>query len=249
MGSTPCHPVAKAMMDLLRGLWSRTLSPAQGFGARAAEAPSLGEAVQGLLMVRTPPAFLALLLGYLGFEQLYGRLTRMEGPVFDFLWANLPPNVDPAEVRAGFASLPPLPAFSHVLPWLVLLAPLGLLSLWLHDAVWDHACLWLLRGLKGRKTFRVSLVAEAEALKVGALGVALGLLGELPGVGCLFSVLSVPVGIYFWVLRGFALAAWHGCPPWKGVLATLLHALLAALFGLGTLAAFLFLVLQELRPS
>lgn len=234
-------------MENLQALWHRTIRPERAFAARAAEAPELGEAVWGLLAIRTGPAFLATLLGYSGLLQMHGRITRMEGPLFEYLFANLPPGTNPADLRAAFQALPPLPSLGQALPWLLLLAPLGVLSLWLHDAVWDHTCLWLLRGLKGRKSLRVTLVADAEALKVGSLGAALALLGELPGLGCLFSVLLFPIGVYFWVLRGFALAAWHGCPVWKGAVATLLHALLAALFGLGLLAGFLLLVIQELR--
>jgi hypothetical protein len=235
-------------MEHFRTLWDRALKPRMGFRARAAEAPSMAEACKGLLATRTPPAILALALGYFGFAQMYGRITRMEGPLFDYLWANLPETVNVSDVREAFRALPPLPSWSHVLPWLVLLAPLWVLSLWLHDAVWDHTCLWLLRGLKAPKTFGLSLVADAEALKVGTLGAVLDLLSGLPGAGCLFQVLLLPVGIYFWVMRGYALAAWHGCPVWKGVVATLLHAFLAGLFAALTLGAFAMLVLEAVRP-
>ena len=227
---------------------SRALEPREGFRARAAEGPTLAEAVKDLLLLRTPPALLAMVLGGLGFARLYGRICRMEGPMFDYLWANLPASANPEDLRAAFQSLPALPGLRQQLPWLLLLAPLGILSLWLHDAVWDHTCLWLLRGLRDPRSFRVTLLAEAEVLKVGVLGAALGLLGDLPGAGTWVTVLLLPVAIYFWVLRGYALAAWHRCPVWKGVLATLLHALLVGLFALGTLALFLFLVLAILRP-
>ena len=236
-------------MENLAALWHRSIRPEKGFRARAAQQPTLTEAVKGLLWVRTLPAFLALLLGYVGFQQMYGRITRMEGPLFDYLWANLPDTANPADLRASFQNLPALPSLGHVLPWLVLLAPLGILSMWFHDAAWDHLSLWLLRGLKARKCFRLTLVADAEALKVGTLGALLGLLGDLPILGCLGSVLLLPVGIYFWVLRGFALAAWHGCPAWKGVLATLVHALLMAVFTFGTLGVFMLMVFQAVRPS
>jgi hypothetical protein len=55
------------------------------------------------------------------------------------------------------------------------------------------------------------------------------------------------VAVYVWVLRGFALAAWHGCPIWKGVLATLLHGLLMAVLVFGTLGLIALLVLPQLR--
>ena len=77
-------------------------------------------------------------------------------------------------------------------------------------------------------------------------GAILAPLTSLPGVGW---VLALPVGIlgaYFWVLRGVALAAFQGCPTWKGIVATVLHAALAALFVLGTLLVFFVLLVQVL---
>jgi hypothetical protein len=41
------------------------------------------------------------------------------------------------------------------------------------------------------------------------------------------------VNLWFWGLRGFALAARHGCPPWKGVAATGLHLALLGCCGIG----------------
>ena len=236
-------------MENLRSLWTRAWAPRAGFAARAQQAPSLGEAFRGLILVRTPPALLASILGYLGFAAIYGRITRMEGPLFDYLWANLPDSANPADLKEAFQGLPPAPSLAHVLPWLALLAPIWVLSLWLHDAVWDHASLWLLRGLKTPKSFRVTLVAEAEVLKVGAVGAVLDFLGALPVAGWVFQILLFPLGVYFWIMRGYALAAWHGCPVWKGVVATLLHAALAGLFALVTLGGLAILVLAAVRPG
>ena len=231
-------------MESLLDLWRRVWDPAAGFRARAAQRPGLGPAVRDLLLVRTGPALLALILGYLSFTVGYGRISRAEGTLWDLVWARLPEQVNPADIRAVLASLPPLPAWWRVLPWCVLAAPVGVLSLWLHDAVWDHLALWLLRGLGRPRSFRTTLVADAEALKVGVFGALAGLLKNL---GLLFSVLLWPVGIWFWVLRGFALAAWHGCPVWKGVVATLLHALLMGILVGGLLLSVVVMVLQELR--
>lgn len=227
------------MSESVGALWNRARAPQQGFRDRCAARPALGEALRGLLAARTGPAFLSLVLSWLGFSSLYQGFLHLDGPAAQALLDKLPEGVSQADVRALLQGLPPLPSWGHVLPWLVLLAPLGVLSLWLHDAVWDHLCLWLLRGLRRPKSLGLTLVADAEALKVGALGTAVGLLGDLPGVGCLFTALLLPVGIYFWVLRGFALAAWHGCPLWKGITATLIHGALALILALGTLFLFL----------
>ena len=146
-------------MENFRTLWNRARAPRAGFQDRCRQAPSLGEAVRDLLLARTPPLILAMVLGYVGFCQMFGRIARMEGPMFDYLRANLPDTVNPGELREAFQGLPTLPSWQHVLPWMVLAAPIGVLSLWLHDAMWDHFCLWLLRGLKARKSLRVTLVA------------------------------------------------------------------------------------------
>jgi hypothetical protein len=200
-----------------------------------------------MLLVRTGPALAGLVLGYAAFAQGYGRITRMEGPLWDMLWTRLPDQLNPADLKAALQGLPPLPGWGHVLPWLVLLAPLGVLSIWLHDAVWDHLALWLLRGLGGQRSFRATLEADAESLKVGVVGALAGLLKYLPGVGFALGLLLLPVGLYFWIMRGYGLAAWHRCPVWKGVLATLLHALLMGILVFGSLAMLALLVLQELR--
>jgi hypothetical protein len=235
-------------LERLRGLWECARAPRLGFRARAARRPGLKEAGLDLLLTRTLPTLAALMLGYREISQGLLAVQRMDGPLWDQVWSRLPDQVAPADLRAAMAGLPTLPGLGRMLPWLALLAPLGVLSLWLHDAVWDHMALWLLGGLGGRKCFRTTLVADAEALNVATLGTAAGLLKFLPG-GMVFAVLLLPVGVYFWVLRGYALAAWHGCPPWKGVVATLLHAFLMGILVFGTLAVFAVLVLQELRLS
>ncbi len=194
-------------MESLRDLWARALAPAAGFRARAARPPGLGPAVKQLLMVRTPPALAGLILGYAAFAQGYARAGRMEGPLWDLLWTRLPDQVSPADLKAAMQGLPALPGWGRVLPWLVLLAPLGVLSLWLHDAVWDHLALWLLKGQAGPRSFRATLEADAEALKVGLFGALAGLLKYLPGVGFLLGLVLLPVSVYFWVLRGYPLAA------------------------------------------
>jgi hypothetical protein len=104
----------------------------------------------------------------------------------------------------------------------------------------------MLRGLKTQHSFRVTLLADADALGAGSLGALIGLLVYLPGLGPLFLVPCSAIATYFWVLRGFALAAFHGCPIWKGILATLLHALLMGCCTLGFLMMLLLLFAQVL---
>jgi hypothetical protein len=231
-------------MDWLRELWRCVRDPAAGFRARAARRPELGQAVRDLLLLRTGPALLALVAAYLSFAAAYGRIARAEGPLWDLVWARLPDQVHPADLKGILQSLPSAPAWWRVLPWFVLAAPVGVLSVWLHDSVWDHLALWLLRGLGRPRSLRTTLVADAEALQVGVFGALAGLLKYL---GFLFTVLLWPVGIWFWVLRGYALAAWHGCPVWKGVVATLLHALLMGILVGGLLLTVAVMVMQELR--
>jgi hypothetical protein len=235
------------MDGAIRDLWACARAPRPGFRARAARRPELRAALLGLLRIRTLPTLALLALGYLALVQGYDRARNLDGPLWSQLASRLPEGVGPTDLRAALAVLPALPGLARVLPGLVLVAPLGVLSLWLHDAVWDHLALWLLRGLAGPHSLRTTLVADAEALQVGVFGALAGLLPYLLGSGLLWTALLLPVALYFWVLRGFALAAWHGCPVWKGVLATLLHGLLMGVLVFGSLGLFVLTVFQQLR--
>jgi len=236
-----------SMLGAIQELWGCARTPGPGFRARAARGPGLRAALLGLLRIRTLPTLALLALGYLALVQGYDRARNLEGPLWSQLGARLPEGVGLADLRAALAALPILPGLARVLPWLVLLAPAGVLSLWLHDAVWDHLALWLLRGLAGPHSLRTTLVADAEALQVGVFGALAGLLPYLLGNGLLWTALLLPVALYFWILRGFALAAWHGCPVWKGILATLLHGLLMGVLVFGSLGLIGLLVFQQLR--
>lgn len=228
----------------LRDLWCCVLSPERGFGLLAERGIRLGPSLGGLLLLRGSVAFVEFVLAYMGAGRLYRGFLGMQGPVWDVLLRSLSPMTGMDEIRSLLLGLPPMPSLGRVWPWLLLAAPLYVASLWLHDAVWDHGFLWLLGGLKGRRGFGATLVAEAEALQVGVFGAIPALLAGLPRVGWLFSLPLGLLGAYFWILRGFALAAFHRCPVWKGIAATLLHAALVACFAFGTMLL-LFLLLAQ----
>jgi len=224
-------------LRLFSELWRRAIAPEKGFRDCHAEAPTLGASLRRLLLLRTPLAFASSALGYWGFRRAYEAFRSLEGTTGDLTSRFLREAMSVDELRSVLAELPRFPELKQVLPWLLLGAPLTVLGLWLHDAVWDHGCLWLLGGLKTRRGFRATMIAESEALAVGTLGAALGLLDSLPYLGGFLALPLLAVGIWFWILRGYALAAWHDCAIWKGVGATVIHGLLAAccllgLFGL-----------------
>lgn len=233
-------------MDVVRHLWNCIWRPRQGF-ERAAEAdPSLGGSLGRMLLLRVPVAFLAYAIGVLQFTRGYAELKNLDGTIWRFALpalARLSPDLELQEIKALVAQLPAIPPLETLLAWGLLVAPVGILGIWMHDAAWDHGCLWMLGGLKSKKGFRRTLIAESEALSVGVFGAALALLGQLPWVGWLLGPPLAAVGIWFWVLRGFSLAAFHETPVWKGVVATLLHALLAACCLIGLLGLLAVLVL------
>jgi hypothetical protein len=221
------------------GLWRRTFHPIAGFNELAKAPPSLGTAILRMLVLRVPVAYLTWAIAVVKFSISYSAFREMNG----FVWGmvlprlnELSPDLHAADLKAMLHQLPQLPSLGSLLAWGLLVAPLGILSLWLHDAVWDHGCLWLLGALKAKKGFRTSLLADAEALSVGVLGAILALLGDIPLLGLFLSLPLALVGLYFWILRGFSLSAFHGLPIWKGVTATVLHLLLAFCCLAGTLA-------------
>ncbi|HJU83980.1 MAG TPA: hypothetical protein VJ600_07195 [Holophagaceae bacterium] len=224
--------------------WVRCLvSPVEGFRAWAAEAPSVASSLRGLFAWRLP---LALLQAWLSGRAALALLAQFRDPGSD-LWREAMTRAGAAgfleDLRTFLESLPAVPAWERFWPWLLPLVPVGLLGLWLHDAAWDHAGLWLLRGLRKDGAVRATLAAEAVALTVGTAGVAIALLALLPGVSLVFSLVAWPLGAYLWLLRGVALAAFHGCPTWKGVVATILHLVLFLAFACCLLAAAVVLAL------
>ena len=200
--------------------------------------PPLVQAVRDMLRVWVPLALVNAIGTTWRALQVYGALRRGAVPSGLLGWLG----VDAAELQDLLLSLPQPPAFARAWPWLLLIVPLGVLGTWLHHAVWDHSGLWLLGGLKSRRGFRTSLLAEAEVLRIAAVGTLLGLLGFVPVLGAILALPLMLLDAYLWLFRGFALAARHGCEPWRGVAATVVHAALLGGCGLGLLCLLFYMV-------
>ncbi|HEY3400888.1 MAG TPA: hypothetical protein VGK03_09680 [Geothrix sp.] len=207
-------------------------------GAFVGAPPPLGCALGRMLAVWVPLALANAGLTVWRTLQAYGELRRSGPPA----WLERITGADPEVLWELFRTLPPPPAFGRIWPWLLLTVPLGVLGTWFHHAVWDHTGLWLLGGLRGKRGFRASLVGEAEALRIAALGTLVGLLGFLPGLGALLALPLMALDGYLWLFRGFALAARHGCETWKGVGATVVHAILLGTCALGLIAMLLMML-------
>lgn len=187
-----------------------------------------------MLAWRVPLGLLGGVVSLRAFASGLEQLKRLEGPWAEALLAQAQ-GFAPEDLKAALAGLPAVPSGAGALLALSLLVPLGLAGAWLHHSVWDHGCLWLLKGVRKEHPWRCTLRAEALALQVGSVGVAFGFISLLPRVGAYLWPFVVLVDLWFWGLRGVALAAFHGCPAWKGVVATLLHGLLVLILGCGIL--------------
>ena len=215
-------------MDLAR-LLRCAFHPLQGFRERAAAAPSLGAAFGWMLLLRGSFSTLSGLLMLHAVYRDYPLFKDMHGPLWQGILQRLPTEISLEDIHAFVSSLPELPASASIWPWMLVLGPLGIASAWLHNAVWDHSCLWILGGVKRTGSWRITFIAEAEAMQVGVLDAAFSLLSFIPLAGPLLAPLFMVSGAYFWVMRGLALAIFHQAPIWKGAVATLLHILLAIL--------------------
>lgn len=217
------------------GSYRALLRPIRAFSASP---PSLGRAVLDMSLVWIPLALVNAVCTIWRAVQTYETIRA--GTFAPTLFAQL--GADPQGLRDLVATLPPPPAFGRIWPWLLLIVPLGVLGTWLHHAVWDHTGLWLLGGLKKRHGFRASLLAEAQALRIAAVGTLLGLTGFIPVLGGLLALPLLLLDAYLWLFRGFALAARHGCEPWRGVVATVVHAVLLGCCTVGLLLMMLFML-------
>lgn len=216
----------------LRRLIRCALHPVRGFQERAGASPGLGSAFGWMLLFRGVFSMAGGLLTLHAIYRDYPMFKNIQSPMWQELLRRFSSELqafDPEDIRALLASLPDLPPWKSLWPWVLLLAPLGIASAWLHNAVWDHMCLWLMGGVKRSGSWRLTFIAEAEAMLVGTLDAAFALLSFVPLAGPLLAPLFLLSGAYFWVMRGLALAAFHHAPMWKGAAATLLHILLAML--------------------
>ncbi len=219
-------PFTEAIGGPFRTLFRALVRPSEAF---TDPPPTLGRALARMLAVWVPLSLANTGLTVWRALESYDQLRRSAPPT----WLEQALGADPDVLRELLRSLPPSPAFGHVWPWLLLVVPLGVLGTWIHDAVWDHAGLWLVGGLKAKRGFRATLVAEAEALRITALGTLIGLLGFLPVFGPLLFLPLLALDGYLWLFRGFALGARHGCGVWRGMAATVVHAALLGTCALG----------------
>lgn len=215
-------------------LWEAALRPQRVFPAQAKDPRGSGRAFAGMMAWRVPLGVLGAVAAVRGLLLGLDQFRHLEGPWAQVVLTGVP-GMAPEDLKAALAELPQLPSLYGALPWILLLVPLGMAGAWLHHSVWDHTCLWLLRGLRKEQPWKATLEAEALALEVGAVGAALGLLTLLPLIGSFLWPIMLGLDIWFWCLRGVALASFHGCPLWKGVVATLLHGAIVLLVTCGLL--------------
>ena len=236
------------MAFLFQRLIRCALHPVKGFQERAGESPGLGASFGWMMLLRGSFSTLSGLLALHAVYRDYPLFKNVNGPMWQEILRRLPSDLNSfnvEEIQAFVVSLPDLPPWASLWPWMLVLGPVGIASAWLHNAVWDHTCLWMLGGVKRTGSWRITFIAEAEAMQVGVLDAAFASLRFIPLAGPLLAPLFIVSSAYFWVMRGLALAAFHHAPRWKGAVATLLHILLATLFICGMLGISWMIVMQS----
>lgn len=217
-------------MEPLRAALQALLRPREAFAGMAWEPGRSRRAFGRMLLWWLPPALIHGALSAWSALATYRTLQAGHLPAWLSHW--ILPGLDPDSTVAFLKDLPAPPDPRHLALLVLLLVPVGVVGTWLHDAVWDHTALWMLRGLREKRGFRATLLAESRALRIASLGTWVGLLGFLPVAG---APLALPLALlegYLWIFRGFALAEAHGLPAWKGIAATVLHAALLGIFAL-----------------
>jgi hypothetical protein len=204
-----------------------TFYPQKTFMEMAAQAPRPLPALGWMLMFRVPLAWATSALTYIWLIRLQQAIHAPPSWLSDII-GQAP--IEAGEAFGALASLPALPPLGAAWPWLSLYALLTIVGLWMHNVVWDHAALWLLRGTKQKPSFHFSSAAIAEAMGAASFASGLGIFASLPIVGLVAAPILVAAILYYWCLKGIGLAFFHNCPIWKGVAATLLHVALVALF-------------------
>jgi len=236
------------MVFLFQRLIRCAVHPVKGFQERAGESPELGASFGWMMLLRSFFGTIGGLLALHAVYRDYPMFKNIDGSMWQEILRRFPSDLNALnveDIRAFVLSLPDLPPWTSIWPWMLVLGPVGIASAWLHNAVWDHTCLWMLGGLKRKGSWRITFLAEAEAMQVGVLDAAFGLLSFIPLAGSLLVPLLMLSNAYFWVMRGLALAAFHNAPMWKGAAATVLHVLLATLCICGMLGICWLIVMQS----
>lgn len=223
-------------MSLLRWLLTASFRPWRAFpGPFPGELDRWG----AVAILRIPLGCLALVQGLRGAGKFRAQLVALQGPWGEAL-LRARGGLEVEELREALQALPQVPSPGA---WMLGVVPLLLGATWLHHAAWDHLGLWLTGGLAEGRGWRATARAEAEALAAGAPGVLLACAGLAVGLAWMLPLLIVAGG-WYWALRGFALAAHHGCAPWRGVAATLVHGGLMLLLGGAIMCASVWVAVQ-----
>jgi hypothetical protein len=221
-----------------------TFFPLKTFAELAARPPRPLPAFGWMLLFRVPLAWATSAIAYIWLINMQQTISAPPPWLLDII-AQAP--IDAGEALAALGSFPALPPLGAAWHLVSLFAFLSIVGLWMHNVVWDHTALWLLRGTKPKPSFRISSAAIAEAMGAESFASCLGAIASLSFAGFVAAPILMAANIYYWCLKGVALSFFHGCPVWKGVAATLLHVVLVILF-YGLLAVIAALVVAATLP-